>query len=229
MNEMAPERVRQPLGGGNSGALRRDLELIVDMIDEGARVLDVGCSEGELLSHLTMGKGVDGRGMELSQAGVNACVARGLSVVQGDADVDLRDYPDDSFDFVIMSQSLQELRRPRQVLAQMLRIGHRGIVSFPNFGYWRLRWQLLAKGRMPVSRNLSQPWYETPSIRSCTILDFVDMCTKMGVVIEKGIMVDGGGRAVPIRRGSWFSNLYGEFGIFLLRRDAAVERPAADE
>lgn len=205
--------------------LRRDLQFVADMIDDGVRVLDVGCNDGALLSYLSAEKNVDGRGMELSQAGVNACVARGLSVVQGDADFDLRDYPDDSFDFVILSLSLQELRRPRQVLAQMLRIGHRGIVSFPNFGYWRLRWQLFFKGRMPMSKALPDPWYETPNIHFCTILDFTGMCQKMGAVIERGIVLDQRGRGVAIRWGSWLSNLYGEYGVFLLRRAAAVEIP----
>lgn len=208
--------------------LRRDLQFIADMIDEGARVLDVGCNDGALLSYLSGEKDVDGRGMEVRQSGVNACVARGLSVVQGDADFDLRDYPDDSFDFVIMSLSLQELRQPRQVLAQMLRIGHRGIVSFPNFGYWRLRWQLFLNGRMPVSEALPDPWYETPNMHFCTILDFTDMCQKMGAIIERGIVLDRRGRGVAIRRGSWLSNLYGEYGIFLMRRAAAVEIPRDD-
>lgn len=205
--------------------LRRDLQFIADMIDDGVRVLDVGCSDGALLSYLSIEKDVDGRGMELRQAGVNACVARGLSVVQGDADLDLRDYPDDSFDFVIMSLSLQQLRQPRQVLAQMLRIGRRGIVSFPNFGYWRLRWRLFFRGRMPLSKALPEPWYETPNIHICTILDFMDMCQRMGAVVERGVVLDQRGRGVAIRWGPWLSNLYGEYGVFLLRRAAAVEIP----
>jgi methionine biosynthesis protein MetW len=222
---MKARRVFLPSVDQASMILRRDLQLIAEMIDDGARVLDVGCSDGQLLSYLSEQKGVDGRGMELKQTGVNACVARGLSVIQGDADFDLVDYPDDSFDFVIMSLSLQQLRRPRQVLAQMLRIGHKGIVSFPNFGYWRLRWHLLTKGRMPVSEALSDPWYETPNIHFCTILDFVDMCEKMGAVIERGIVLDHAGHGVAIKRGSWLSNLYGEYGVFLLRRASAVEIP----
>ena len=138
-------------------------------------MLDVGCGDGELLRLLAETTDVDARGVEISQQGVNDCVARGLSVVQGDADVDLADYPDDGFDYVILSQTLQATRNPRQVLEQMLRIGKRAIVSFPNFGHWRIRWQLGLRGRMPVTENLSYAWYETPNIHLCSIRDFVTL------------------------------------------------------
>ena len=143
------------------------------MVETGARVLDVGCGDGELLRLLAETRGVDARGIEISQQGVNDCVAKGLSVVQGDADIDLADYPDDGFDYVILSQTLQATRNPRKVLEQMLRIGKRAIVSFPNFGHWRIRWQLGLRGRMPMTENLSYAWYETPNIHFCTIRDFV--------------------------------------------------------
>src|SRR5215468_1767823 len=128
-----------PAAGAGTGELRRDLRLIADMIAPGARVLDIGCGDGALLAYLTRHKGVDGRGMELSQSGVNACVGHGLSVIQGDADRDLEAYPSGAFDVVVLSQTLQATHRPRKVVEELVRIGRRAIVSFPNFGYWRMR------------------------------------------------------------------------------------------
>ena len=137
----------------NDHSSRVDLLLVADMIEKGARVLDVGCGDGSLLQILTDQRQVDGRGIELSQSGVNGCVAKGLSVIQGDADTDLIDYPDDAFDYVILSQTLQATRQPREVVKHLLRIGRRAIVSFPNFGHWRIRAQVAFLGRMPVTKN----------------------------------------------------------------------------
>src|SRR5580698_11346644 len=152
--------------------LRPDLAAIAEMIPEGARVLDVGCGDGALLEHLVRTKNVDGRGIELSQQNVNACVARGLSVVQGDADTDLSEYPSQVFDIVILSQTIQATYAPRTVLSHLLRIGRRTIVSFPNFGHWRVRLSLLVNGRMPRTATLGNAWYDTPNIHLCTIADF---------------------------------------------------------
>src|SRR5215467_6297972 len=163
-----------------SGELRRDLRLIAEMIEPGSRVLDIGCGDGALLASLARQKGVDGRGMELSQSGVNACVRHGLSVIQGDADHDLEDYPSDAFDYVVLSQTLQATHQPKRVLEHLVRIGRRAIVSFPNFGHWRIRWGVLTEGRMPVTPALAHPWYETPNIHLCTILDFVALCDELG-------------------------------------------------
>ena len=153
------------------GGARIDLLVVADMVERGARVLDVGCGDGELLRLLET-RGVDGRGIELSREGVNECVAKGLAVIQGDADTDLADYPDDAFDFVILSQTLQATRQPRVVLEHMLRIGRHGIVSFPNFGHWNIRLQILFGGHMPRTDNLPYAWYETPNIHFCSIKDF---------------------------------------------------------
>ena len=160
------------------------------MIDPGARVLDIGCGDGALLAHLVQHKNVDGRGMELSQSGVNSCVGHGLSVIQGDADRDLEAYPTGAFDVVVLSQTLQATREPRQVLETLVRIGRRAIVSFPNFGFWRIRLWLLFCGRMPVSHLLPHPWYETPNIHLCTIRDFVAMCDEIGVRVERSVTLE---------------------------------------
>jgi methionine biosynthesis protein MetW len=146
------------------GDARVDLVLMAEMIDRGARVLDVGCGDGELLRLLGESRDVDGRGIELSREGVNECVAKGLAVIQGDADTDLADYPDDAFDYVILSQTLQATRHPRVVLEHMLRIGRRAVVSFPNFGHWQVRLQLLFAGHMPQTDILPYSWYDTPNI-----------------------------------------------------------------
>ena len=161
--------------------LRTDLRLIAEMVAPGSRVLDIGCSDGALLEHLARERSVTGRGMELSQRNVNACVGRGLSVIQGDADTDLVEYPSDAFDYAILSLTLQATRDPRQVVEQMVRIGRHAIVSFPNFGHWRVRLNLLLHGRMPVTDALPEPWYETPNIHLCTLKDFIALCRDCGV------------------------------------------------
>lgn len=197
--------------------IRADLQLIADMIEPGARVLDIGCGDGALLEHLVYVKQVTGRGVELSQDGVNACVSRGLSVIQGDADTDLIDYPADAFDYVILSQTLQATHDPRHVLEQLVRIGRRAIVSFPNFGHWRVRLSLLCRGRMPMTDVLPASWYETPNIHLCTIRDFVALCADLDVEIEKALAIDDKGQAISVL-GHWLANLLGEQGMFLLRR-----------
>ena len=146
------------------------------MVRAGSRVLDVGCGDGALLQLLADTKDVDGRGIEVSRERVNACVARGLSVIQGDADRDLADYPDGAFDYAILSLTIQATRQPKTVLEQLLRIGRHAIVSFPNFGHWQVRAQLLLTGRMPVNENLPEAWYVSPNAHLCTIKDFVDLC-----------------------------------------------------
>jgi methionine biosynthesis protein MetW len=199
-------------------AQRVDLAVIAGMIPKGARVLDVGCGEGELLSLLERERGVDGRGLELSQRGVNECVARGLSVVQGDADRDLVFYPDRGFDYVILSQTLQATRNPRTVLEELLRIGDRVIVSFPNFGHWRVRFSLLAKGRMPVTRDLPYSWYDTPNIHFCTIRDFVALCDEVGARVEQALALDVNGQRIGLSMPWAFWNLFGQQAVFMLHR-----------
>jgi methionine biosynthesis protein MetW len=196
--------------------LRRDLRLIAEMIEPESRVLDIGCGDGALLAYLAREKGVDARGMELSQSGVNACVRHGLSVIQGDADHDLDAFPAGAFDVAVLSQTLQATRRPRHVVEELVRIGKRAIVSFPNFGFWRIRLGLLWRGRMPVSELLNNSWYDTPNIHLCTIRDFVVLCDQLGTKIERSITLDRHGRPFSLDPRGGLANLLAEQGVFVL-------------
>ena len=200
-------------------AIRVDLQIVANMIAPDTRVLDVGCGSGTLLDYLVRYKQVDGRGIELSTQGVNACVSNGLSVIQGDANIDLVDYPDYAFDYVVLSQTLQAMNNPRVVLEQLLRIGRRAIISFPNFAHWRVRYQVAINGCMPVSATLPYQWYETPNIHFCTIKDFVALCVSLGIHIESGIALDRRGHTRLIGgSGMRFANLRGEQAVFLLKK-----------
>ena len=200
---------------------RVDHLLIAEMVETGARVIDIGCGHGELLSLLEMQKDVDGRGVELRQSNVNLCVARGLSVIQGDADLDLVHYPDNSFDYAILSQTLQAMHRPRHVLEQLLRIGKHAIVSFPNFGHWRIRLQFLIHGRMPVTPNLPEPWFETQNIHHCTIKDFLALCELVNAKVEKSVALNAYGQRMGLNLPWIWHNLIGEQAVFLLTREEA--------
>ena len=198
--------------------MRLDLRLIAEMVPEGAKVLDIGCGDGALLAHLTAEKGADARGIEIDMAEATRAVARGLAVIHGDADADLRHYPDGAFDYVVLSRTLQAVERPREVLRQMLRIGTHAIVSFPNFGHWQMRWRLLWTGRMPDTDTWNRPWYETPNIHPCTILDFVALCEADGYQVNGWLAVDEHGSRAPWRESLRLANLFGEQALFLLSR-----------
>jgi methionine biosynthesis protein MetW len=196
---------------------RVDHELIAEMVDAGSRVLDVGCADGELLQLLEVRKGVDGRGVELERDKVNACVAQGLSVIQGDADRDLGNYPDQAFDYAILSLTIQATRQPQAVLQNLLRIARHAIVSFPNFGHWHIRTALLLGGRMPVTEHLPETWYKSPNAHLCTIRDFADLCSLVNADVEQAVAFNASGKRLPIKWSLSMQNMFGEKAVFLLK------------
>ncbi len=205
--------------GDNAFGLRPDLSLVASMIEPESRLLDVGCGDGALLEFLVKARGCDGRGMELSQAGVNACVARGLPVVQGDADRHLVDYPDDTFDYVVLSHTLQAVYNPRAVLREMLRIADTAIVSILNYGHWKARWSVMTRGRMPHTRALSQPWFETANIRPCTLRDFLDLARIERLDVGRAYGIAKEREVTTIKRGfEGQSNLFAEQAVLKLLR-----------
>jgi methionine biosynthesis protein MetW len=203
---------------GTPKKIRVDLALIAELVASGSRVLDIGCSEGTLIDYLSREKKCDARGLEIDMQEVQRAVAHGMPVMQGDADNELVNYPDNAFDYVILSRTLQAVEKPREVLAQMLRIGTHAIVSFPNFGHWSLRLQLLTTGRMPMTAGWNRMWYETPNIHPCTIKDFFNLCQTDNYVVEQWLAADEQGARTPWRRSRRLANLFGEQGLFLLRK-----------
>jgi methionine biosynthesis protein MetW len=189
---------------------RSDYAIIGDIVEPGAKVLDLGCGEGELLEWLAQNKGVEARGVEISGAKVQRAIARGVSVYQGDIDQGLADYPDQAFDYVILSQTLQETHRPRKVLREMLRVGRRAIVAFPNFGHWRVRLSMLLSGGAPRTKLFPYEWYESPNIHFLTVLDFEALAGVEGLVVERRYFLAGR------RKVTLLPNLMAEVAVFLV-------------
>ena len=204
---------------------REDFREIVRLVRPGSRVLDVGCGEGDLLELLAREKGVDGRGLEISPEGVSACMARGLAVAQGDADDDLDYFPARAFDYAVLSQTLPQVRQPRHVLAELLRIAEHAIVSLPNFGHWRVRFDLLAGGRMPVTHALPTPWWATGNIHLCTVRDFTELCDDLALRIEACAALANGKPARPMDPKHPLENWRAESALFLLSREGGGGAP----
>jgi len=204
----------QPHGKPFVGELlgRSDYAIIGEIVEPGAKVLDLGCGDGELLEWLAAHKGVDARGVEISGAKVQRAIARGVSVYQGDIDQGLVDYPDQAFDYVILSQTLQETRHPLAVLREMLRVGRRAIVAFPNFGHWRVRLSMLATGRAPKTRLFPYDWYDSPNIHFLTVDDFEQLARQEGLVLERRFFLEGH-RRIDTR-----PNLRAEVAVYLVRK-----------
>ncbi len=198
---------------------RADFKLIRNWVTPNSRVLDVGCDDGALLASLRDCNNVKPYGIEISQAGVHQGIQRGLSVIQGDADTDLDAYPNKTFDYAVLSHTLQATLNPKTVLQNLVRIGTYAIVSFPNFGHIRVRWHLLTRGCMPKNTNLPYEWWETPNIHFCTIQDFVSLCAQMQIQIIDSAILTPQGQIRSFKSNNW-ANIFGEYGIFLIRRDS---------
>ncbi len=197
--------------------LRPDHQLIADRIATNATVLDIGCGDGALLAWLAEHKQARARGIEIDSGKVAGAMARGVSVVQGDVNMDLRHYPDHAYDYVILSQTLQAMHDPKMVLGELVRIGRHAIVSLPNFGHWKNRLYLGLRGRMPVTRTLTYQWYDTPNIHFCTLSDFVELCDEMGITIQERLSVNHSGSPAVFEGKGPMANLFGEQGVFLLK------------
>ncbi len=197
--------------------LRNDLQTIADSIPKKSSVLDIGCFDGKLLSYLTTEKQIDGRGIDLDRDCVSACVKKGLFAIQADADTDLEHYPDGCFDFVVSSQVLQATHRPYEVFQEMMRISSKVVVSIPNFGNWKNRLYLSLHGKMPVTKELSYQWYETPNIHFCTVKDFKELCAKLGFTIEKESYLSGDAPLSWLKR-LLSANFFCDKAVFVLSK-----------
>ena len=198
--------------------MKEEFKVISELIDEKSRVLDVGCGDGILMEYLLKKKVVDVRGLEISKEKVKKCLSNGLAVVEGDAEYDLKQFPDLSFDYVILSQTLQAFMSPESVIKDLLRVGKKVIVTIPNFGHWKVRLDLLFKGEMPITKNLPHEWYNTPNLHMCTIQDFYNFCNNKGINIFKTISLNGQKTSKITSSNLKFKNLISELGIFLLEK-----------
>ena len=198
--------------------MKEEFKVISELINEKSRVLDVGCGDGILMEFLSKNKIVDVRGLEISKEKVKKCLSKGLAVVEGDAENDLKQFPDLSFDYVILSQTLQAFMNPENVIKDLLRIGKKVIVTIPNFGYWRVRLDLLFKGEMPITKNLPYEWYNTPNLHMCTIQDFYNFCNNRKISIFKTISLNGQKTSKITSSNLKYKNLISELGIFLLEK-----------
>ena len=197
---------------------KKDFGIIANLIPSNASVIDVGCNDGSLLEYLKKHKNIDGRGMEIDQKKVQLCLAKGISVIEGDADKDLYDYPDKIFDYSILTYTLQATKSPKTVMQQLVRISKKAIISFPNFGHWKIGASLLLNRKMPVSEKLSYSWHETPNLHFCTINDFIDLCDEINITIEKSGNLTN--KNLDKFHGKNFIDSYfNEVGLFLVSKD----------
>ncbi|MDB9784496.1 methionine biosynthesis protein MetW [Pelagibacteraceae bacterium] len=196
--------------------MKREFEIIAELLPKNSRVLDVGCGDGTLMKLLSKEKNIDVRGLELEEENVEICISKGLSVIEGNAETELGQFPDKSFDFVILSQTLQAFYNPVTVLEHLLRIGKSSIVSIPNFGHWKVRTSLLFLGRMPETKSLPYKWYNTPNLHMCTIKDFYELCKKKDISMKKIIGINNNKTSAIHNNNIKLKNFFSEVGIFLI-------------
>ncbi len=199
--------------------IRYDLEIIANLIKPNSKVLDIGCGDGELLEFLKKTKNVDARGLEISQMQVSKALGRGISAMQGDAENDLQFYPSQSFDYAILSQTIQSTQKPKEILQEMLRIADRAVVSLPNFAHIKNRLHLLLKGTMPVNKNIPYQWYDTPNIHFCSITDFENLCHDLNFTIEHKIFLTNKHRLISFFGHKFIANTFAQYGIFLIKKN----------
>ena len=197
--------------------LRKDLDLIANLVENNSKVIDIGCGNGELLNFLSKNKNSKIQGLEINQKKVNKCVSKGLSVIQGDADKDLGLYPEKSFDYVILSQTIQATLEPEKILTELTRIGKRVIVSIPNFGFWKVRLDLLVKGKMPITSKLNSTWFETENIHLCTVSDFTDLCDQLNLKIKQTVTIASNKQKMFFGKPNKLANIFAEEAIFLIQ------------
>ena len=198
--------------------MKKEFQIISDLIKNNTRVLDVGCGDGILMKHLKENKKVDTRGLEISKKNVQICISKGLSVIEGDAETDLKQFPDLSFEYAILGQTLQAFYNPEKVLDDLLRVSKRAIITIPNFGYWKVRIHLLLKGTMPVNKHLPNEWYNTPNLHMCTIKDFFDFCSRKNINLFRSIALHGENVSEINKKNLSFKNFFSELGIFLVEK-----------
>ena len=198
--------------------MKTEYKIIVDLIEEKTRVLDVGCNDGALMESLKKNKNVDARGIEISKDKVQTCVSKGLTVIEGNAELDLKQFPNDSFDYVVLGQTLQAFINPEIVIKELLRVGKKAIITIPNFGHWKVRLNLLIKGTMPITESLPNDWYNTPNIHMCTIKDFVKFSKIINFKIFKSLALTNKNISNITNSNLFYKNLFAELGIFLIEK-----------
>ena len=198
--------------------MKKEFQIISELIENNKRVLDVGCGDGTLMKYLKDNKNIDTRGLEISKNNVQLCISKSLSVIEGNAERDLQQFPDLSFDYAILSQTLQAFYNPEKVIDDLLRVANKAIVTIPNFGYWKVRLHLLLKGTMPITKNLPDEWYNTPNLHMCTIKDFYNFCSKKNIELYKSIALNGEKTSQINKINLNIKNLYSELGIFLIQK-----------
>ena len=198
--------------------MKQEFNIIANNIENGTRVLDVGCGDGILIEYLKKEKNIDVRGLEISKDKVQKCISKGLTVIEGNAEIDLKQFPDNSFDYVVLSQTLQAFINPELVIKELLRVGKRAIITIPNFGFWKIRLHLLIKGTMPVTKTLPDEWYNTPNLHMCTIKDFVEFSNKINFKIFKSIAMNQKKTSLINNKNLFTKNLFSELGIFLIEK-----------